>query len=785
MNTIIRNLLSVLRRFKMATFLNIAGLSVAFAAFLIIIIQVHYEYTFDKVHPTSERIYRVDLASPGLFSVILPRPFVEAVIESSPHIQAGTSIFPFIGPVYLTVNENGEKKGFREKVLTCDPGFVKVFDLPVIEGDPDCLKEPDKLIIPESLSKKFYGEGSAIGKNLYAEESIPSVSDRNFTIGAVYKDLPENTQVRNVIYTAMDPDFYMNVPRASNFVGYILLDDAANMQNVEDNFNRNYDFSITHQEGEEIRLIPLTDIYFKGESLDGMIFRSGNKETPLLLFIIAILILGVAIINFTNFSTALTPIRIKNINTQKVLGNTDRNLRNALLAESILISIISWIIGLLIIMMVDRTSSLPFINADLALQSNAGLVLLSALVALLVGVLAGIYPAHYMVSFSPALVLKGSFGLSLKGRRLRTVLIGVQFVVSIVLIISASMVKLQNEYMKNFSLGFDKDQIAIIELSSDIYKNHHETYVNRLREFNGIEDVAFAMEKVASKDAYSTNTEKYKEKDIQYYMIAVSDNFLRVMGIPLFEGRDFSKADAQSSEASYIFNRSAYSSMEMEAGDPFGKYPPGKLIGFAEDVNFTSLRQDNNNIGFALFKHDYPMKVSYVRIKAGTDMTAAVKHIKSTLSDIAPSYPFDIEFYDDIFNNLYTKEESLRLLITLFSLLAIIISLVGVFGLVVFETQYRRKEIALRRVHGSTIKSILEMLNKQYVYIVTTCFVIAAPIAWLAAKTWLQNFAYKTPIYWWIFCMALFIVMLITLATVTLQSWRVANANPVDSLKSE
>ena len=554
---------------------------------------------------------------------------------------------------------------------------------------------------------------------------------------------------------------------------------------VADNFNRHFDFKKIYHEGEQIRLVPLTDIYYMNETQDGGTFRSGNKEVTALLFGIALLIVIVAAINFTNFSTSLTPLRIKSINTQKVLGSSDTLLRRSLLIEAALISFIAWLVSLVIVWGLDWAEALPFIEADLSLVSNLPIVFLCGIVALVIGWLAGIYPAYYITSFPPALVLKGSFGLSPSGRKLRTTLICVQFVVSIVLIIGACFVQIQNSYMRNFSLGFDKDQVAIVELNETMYNKHHDTYVNRLKENPGIEDVAFAMEKVGSKDGYNTNGGNYKGKDFQYFIIIASSNFLRVMGIPVIEGRDFSKADELSDHVSYIFNRTAMEGLDMQVGDAFDSYSPGHLIGFSDDVKFTSLRGGEDNIAFLVGNFGYSLPISYIRLKAGSDIHAVVGHIQETMRELDPSYPFNIEFYDEIFNHLYRKEENLRDLVTVFSLLAIIISLVGVFGLVVFETQYRRKEIGIRKVHGATVGEILLMFNKVYLRIVGICFVIAAPIAWQGAKMWLEGFAYKTPLHWWVFLIALLIVTVITLLTVSFQNWKAANENPVNSIKSE
>lgn len=786
MRTLLRNLLSILRKYRMATLLNIAGLSVAFAAFIVILIQINYERSFDTSYPTANRLFRIELTkATDIFSYVLPRALIEDVISSSPNIETG-SLLSYSFPVYITTYKNGERIGFREPVKSCHPDFLKVFGFSLTEGDSDCLNDPEKVIIPQSLAKKLFGNEPAVGKALHLEENLYTKENVDFTIGAVYRDLPNNSQIENVIFTAIAPrNSRENAYGASMYLGYLLLDDPTMATAVAENFNKHFDFKLIDNTEEAIKLTPVTDIYYLNDRQDGTFVKSGNRETTLILLCIAILIIVIAIINFTNFSTALTPVRIKSINTQKVLGSSDTFLRRILTIEAIIISTVSWLISLLVILFLNATGALPFLEADLNLSANIPIVLVSVMVALITGIIAGLYPAWYMVSFPPALVLKGSFGLSASGRKMRTTLIGIQFVVSIMLIIGAGFIWLQNTYMKNYSLGFDKDQIAIVELSGDIYEKHHDTYANRLKEFAGIEDVAFSLEKVASFDTYNTTSVEYKNTVASYFLIMGSYNLLDVLGIPVEEGRNFTKSDELSEQTLYIFNKTAHLNQDMELGDMFGSWLPGRIVGFSDNVKLTSLRQGDNNIAFVLTEARYPYTHSYIRMKAGTDVHALVSHIRKTLNEIDPAYPFDVEFYDTVFDQLYRNEVNLRSIITLFSLIAIIISLVGVFGLVVFETQYRRKEIAVRKVHGSTIRQILSRLNQHYVYIVCICFVLAAPVAYYLTQKWLEGFAYKVPVYWWLYVIAFLIVLLITIATVTFQSWRAAMANPVDSLKSE
>lgn len=779
----------MLRRFRMASFLNIVGLTIALTAFLVIMMQVEYERTFDRCYPTVLRICRVDMnrGEGDIYASVIPRALANAAFTSSPHIEAYTLVNSFGGKRYVTVGEGSDERGFKELFIPCYPDFVKIFEPEITEGVATCLEDPEKVMIPASMAQRLFGKEPAVGKSIRAKDQVTYVDVMNFTVGAVYKDFPDNSQMVNGLYVRMNSS-YENDWFSQNFMGYLLLDSPESRQAVEDNFNKNFDFGKYNVNKEtRLQLIPVTDIYYMPGQLEDYI-KTGNVSTIRLLVLVALLILVIAGINFTNFSTSLAPMRIKSINTQKVLGSTTMSLRASLITEAVSICLFASLLAFFLTWVLNRTGILSFVEADTNLLHYMPLLGLVLGISVPLGVVAGLYPAWYMTSFQPALVLKGSFGLSASGRKLRTVLIGFQYIVSIGLIIGSCFIQIQNNYMRSYKLGFDKDQIAMVVLSSEMVKKSGDLLADRLKEYAGIEDVGFASTKVGALDIYSATDFYYNGECFNSEVIDVSWNFLDVMGIPVISGRDFNRSDAPNdSTYACVFTRRVLDivpDMQPEHSLDKNWMGAGTVVGFIDNIKISSLRAENRPLLFRLSPR-YSVPYTYIRLKAGANVEEAVAHIHRVMGEIDPAYPFEVEFYDTLFNNLYHKEQYLKKMITLFSLLAIILSIVGVFGLVVFETQYRRKEIGVRKVFGATVREILNMFNKLYLKIVGVCFVLAAPFAYYGVRKWLENFSDKTPIYWWVFALAFATVAAITMLTVTFQNWKAANENPVNSIKSE
>lgn len=785
MGTIFRNFIKTLKRFKLASALNLLGLSVAFAAFMIIMMQVRYERNFDSVYPKADRIYRLEISQDSVnYSTLLARPVVDLALEASPQIEDKVMLLPFKISTYINVTKpDGSLVGFNESVNMVYPTITELFGYEMVEGLASALNEPNKVLIPKSMAERFFGKEAAVGKMITnREEGV------TYEVGGVYKDFPAHSSHVNDIKIRMPDDHQRGQWGNQNFNAYVTLYPNASPEEVAGMMTERYKAAETpdwYNTDFHFRLTPLQELYYMTD-IGQDFLPKGNKAATSILFVIALLVIGIAVINFVNFSTSMAPVRIKSINTQKVLGSPTGLLRRTLVFEGIGLCVLAYCFSLLWVSLFNASGFSSLLVAPADLDANPLIVWGTLGLTIAIGLISGLYPAYYMTSFPPAMALKGSFGMSPSGRKLRTALIGFQFVISIGLIIAALFMQIQNVYLRNMDRGIAKDQIAVVKLDEDMAANHKQVLVDKLKSDPGIDDVAFAASPFGEADFYMTWGRNMPDgRYVHFTCMPVSHNFLSVMGLEIVEGRDFTEDDTFK-DGTFIFNETARRQQNLELGNSMdGGEGMATVVGFVKDFNFMSLRKPIESMALYEVGKEfwYPLSVAYIKVVG--DPYAAVKYIEKSIAEIDPHYPASVYFYDARFNEIYKKEVNTTKLITLFSLLAILISLVGVFGLVVFETQYRRKEIGIRKVFGSTIGEILALLNKSFVRIVAVCFVLAAPLAYCGVTSWLGNFTYRTPIHWWVFMIALVLVAAITLLIVTIQSWRVATANPVEALRNE
>ncbi|MEG0517321.1 MAG: FtsX-like permease family protein, partial [Bacteroidales bacterium] len=395
-------------------------------------------------------------------------------------------------------------------------------------------------------------------------------------------------------------------------------------------------------------------------------------------------------------------------------------------------------------------------------------------------------------SFPAAMVLKGSFSASKSGKRLRMILIGLQFTISIGLIIATMFIKMQHNYMMQYNMGFNKEMLLSSYIPNKIISTveQREAFANKLKENPQIKDLSFSDGNLIAPQRMGWGRE-FKDKEISLQCMPVSWDFLRFIGIEIVEGRDFSREDEFKENGTFILNQTACKEYEITLQDKLsGHNGPTEIAGICKDFNFKPLQYGITPFSFYVFgaKGWRMPQHLYLRTTQNADIPAVIEYLKNTIMDFSPDTRRDkleVEFFDQELGRQYKSEQKLTILISLFTALSIIISLMGVFGLVLFETQYKRKEIGLRRVHGSTVGQILGIFNMKFVRIILVCFVIAAPLSYIIVDHWLSTFAYRTPIHWWVFAIALCVILLITVVIVTLRSLKAATDNPIDAIRTE
>ena len=795
MKTIIRNFTSMFRKFVSASLLNLLGLSLAFASFFVIMTQVSYDLGYNKSFTEHEKLFRLTMKlGPGMedYGVTLPRPLVEQLAAASPHVkgygieEGWTRIDQFLV----------DDQEYSLNLVYGINDFMSVFKPTVICGDLKGLNQLPNIVLPRSEAMRIFGTANAVGKTL----KYKWVDGWIFNVCAVIEDYPENNFLHGICFrgTNENEGNYQNW----NYQAYVRVDDVANLPNVitamrqkavelfKDDFNMK-----TKQEKEALQVVltPIADTHFaKDLSKDSPNIKSVSRSSVYLLICFSLLIVVIAAVNFMNFTLAETPLRIRSINTQKVLGASTASLRGSLLAEAVIISLLAFVVAMAMVYVAHDLGLQELVQGSILLQDNLWLVGITLLISIVVGLLAGAYPSYYVTSFPPALVLKGSFGLSPKGRVLRTSLICLQFVVSFMLVIGVGIMYLQSYLIFHTDYGFDKDEVMVVPTAPDT-RNHADAIDADLRKIPGIEGASLAQSVLGSSDRYQTWGRGEGDKHMTFACIFVDWRFLSVMGIDIVEGRNFRQTDGDV----FIFNESAKKKYPWLAVDKPINDEDMPVVGFCEDIKYSTLRVDDSQLPIAFFvpsrdgyysKEGYWRNVLLVRVAKGMDKREA----KEKVLDVVLKYEHeskpdisDLRYMDDVLEESYRQERLFTQQILLFSLLAILISIIGVFGLTMFESEYRRKEIGIRKVFGSSTKEILMMFWRRYLYILLGCFVVAAPIGYLLGQHWLEGFAVRTAISPLLFLVSFLLITLITLLTVTYQSWKNANENPINSIKTE
>lgn len=806
-----RNFLTTLRRYKISSLLNVIGLTLAFTAFYVIMTQVWWELGYNRSLHEADRIYLVeneDWYEPGKWSSWLNRPVPERVIASTAGVEVGGCMWGGFGSgTCWTSNE--PSFGYNKFSASCGSvslPFLDVFAFRSVEGDVHDLGKPKSVIVSREAAERMrVGVGSLIWVD--TDEPQP---DGAMEVVAVFEDFPDNSLLGEceVVKNLGETNLYTTSEWSFNyFVKFRPGADPDEFARQWTNVNQEMQREAAEKRAAAgdaaddddesgiygVRLSPVSELYFESDSQAPC--RQGSVVTTYTLLGIAVLVIVLAFINFVNFFFALVPVRIRTVNTFKVFGAPASSLRFNFVFEAFGLVLIALLAAWYVSFALQGTEFASYISASLALSQNLEVVGLVAVVAFVMALAASLYPAWYITSFAPALVVKGSFGGTRSGRRLRTLLLGVQFFISIGLIIATSFIRLQHDYMMHYDMGFDKENLLAVRLSERGAVSY-DALRQKLLSDPQVKDVTGATSRLVSVGRMGWGRE-FKGRQGAFQSYVVQPDFLRVMGIPITDGRDFLESDFDKELGTMIFNEAARREFEMQVGDRINGFvsPDEQIVGFCADFNFKPLQYGVSPFCFYLLPKKIQQEnywhlphVVYVRMTPGADIAAVTAHIRRCIAEVDPrTEPGDIvvRVFDEELGLEYDNERKLTAIVGLFALLAVVIALMGVFGLVLFETQHRRREIAVRRVMGASRGEILAMFNRRYVMLVAVCFVLAVPVSIWAVRHWLAGFAYAVPLYWWVFALALAGVLAVTALTVTVRSWRAVNENPAESVKSE
>ncbi len=802
LKTAVRNL----SKNKFYTSINIIGLAAGLATCLLIFLYVADELSYDKYNINRDRIYRVnnEIKFNGNYINLAQAPALmgSAMMREMPQVEQYTRMSWYGNFLVKKGAENIQER----RVGYADSTLFDVFTLPAISGDAKtALKDYHSLVINETIAKKYFNSTDVVGKTMLINDTA------NYKIMAVIKDIPKQSHFNFDFFIPMMENRGSNEDNwlSENYTTYILLRKNTDVKKAEAQLNPLMDKHIGPQLQSMVNMslsdfkksggyihadfTPLTAIHLhsnKTAELDA----NGNAEYVYIFSGIALMILLIACVNFMNLSTARSSNRAKEVGVRKVLGSLRKNLIQQFLTESFLISFIALALAILIAWLL-----LPYFNqlAGKDIQS-ATLVqpymLLSLIVlVLIVGLLAGSYPAFFLSSFQPIDVLKGKLAGGFKRSWMRNSLVVFQFVISIVLIFGTIVIYNQLDYIHNKDVGFNRNQVITID-HTNVLGEQAESFKNEIRQISGVqiatESGYLPVNYTRNSNTYFTSPTLNPSTGINLQSWTVDENYIPTLGLKIEKGRNFSQQFPTDSTAVIIneaaakflatkdlLNKRFYSLNSAQTQSQISFH----IIGVIKNFNFSSLRDVVSPLALFLGKDNGGISV---RINSA-DLPHVIAQIKNKWKAMAPSQPFDYSFMDEDFNQLYTAEQRTGQIFITFAVLAILIACLGLFALVTYAAEQRVREIGVRKVLGASVSNIAGMISKDFLKLIIISAVIAFPLSWWAMNKWLQDFAYRISISWWVFGLAGIITLLIAMATISFQAIKAAIANPVKSLRTE
>lgn len=777
---------------KVFSFINITGLSIGITACFFIFMYVGFELSYDNFHSKANRIYRLvtDIKTPteAINAGITAWPFAPNIKNDFPEVESFVRIS---GGSFLV--RKGNVKFQEEKSVFADSTFFKVFDFKLLKGDPKtALSAPASIVFTETTAKKYFGNANPIGQTvLITGDAVPAI------VTGLMKDMPENSQIKAdmlISMSSLTQKFNKGLDNQwGNFgaTSYLLLKPGIDPKKLEAKFpgfieNHNGKERKASQMFYTFFLEPLQSVYLYSKR-GGQ--DSGSITNVYIFGIVAIFILLIACINFVNLTTARSVERAKEVGIRKVVGAEKSQLASQFIGESVVLCLIAFVLTIIFsVLLLPLFNQLAGKTISAGVFSNWYYVFILLITSVAIGLIAGIYPALVLSSFKPVLVLKGRFSSGNKGNALRKALVISQFSISIALIIGTIIVYTQMDFMQNRDLGFSKDQMLIIDTNGDPAADAFKQAISVLP---GVKSTANSSSVPGGGNNGAYSEIENKKGDLQIAnldLYFVDYDYINQFKIKMVAGRAFSREFGTDTAQAMLLNEAAvkmfgYSSPQQAVGRRFKQWGrEGKIVGVMKDFHFRSLQEVIKPLSMRIELK----QLGLISVKVSPqNLTGTIAAIESKWKTLIPTRPFNYYFLDEFFDRQYRSEQRFGKLFFNFAVLAILISCLGLLGLASYSTLQRTREIGIRKVLGATVPGIVNMLSKDFLILVVISFFIAAPVSWFFMHKWLQDFAYRTNISWWIFVLSGILAVLIALATISFQAVRAAMSNPVKSLRSE
>ena len=798
-----------LKKQRMYSFVKIGGFGLGIAACLLIALYIKNELSYDRAYQETDRIYRLtgeyDNNGKVETGADWPPPMAKALKEDFPDVEKSGRLMPH--PLFYCAGSNqvrtidNEENTYEEGFTYADQDMLDILQVPMIYGDrAHALSEPNTIVLTKRKADKYFPNQNPVGKLMILNND----KSRIYKVGGVIEDFPSTSHIRYDFWLTMTGyqlwDNEQTRWNSSNYYTYVLLKpgtDAAKLQSKLKLILTKYYFPMMQQEGNKeadqiiqkakLLLQPIADVHLYSSNIDDGL-EKGDIRFIWLFGAIACFILIIACINFINLSTAKSANRAKEVGLRKVVGSLRISLIKQFLAESLLFSVFSFILGIFLAAVLlpwfnklfDKTLSIPWMAWWLFP------IMIGA--AVVIGIIAGLYPSFYLSAFKPISVLKGQISRGSKNSILRNGLVIFQFTISIILIISTLVIYRQTHFILNKKTGFNKDQVLLIQ-GANTLENKTLSFKNELLKSSDIKNVSISdyLPVAGTKRDGNTFFKEGKMKEdigVSSQKWRVDYDYMKTLGMKIVEGRNFSKDMASDSSAT-IINKTMAEKLGLK--NPIGQrivngWETWTVIGVMEDFNFETMKQDVSPLCLVLGNNI--STIVAVKIKTA-NTRSVIDYVSSVWKGFAPNQPIRYTFLDESFANMYEDVQRTGSIFTTFAVLAIIIACLGLFALSAFMAEQRSKEIGIRKVLGASVNGLATMLSKDFVKLVFISIVIASPIAWWAMSKWLQDFAYRISISWWMITAAGLVAIIIALLTISLHAIKAAIANPIKSLRTE